>query len=270
MNKKSLLIVISGPTCVGKRNINNGLQLYCKLGLIKSAFSKITLYNCREIRPGETDGKDYHFCTGKELDLGTDQNKVLKRIVAGYNTTEYIKSKNLIVTNENKTFIYSVNGTDIQGLTISEIKTGVNFLEIKDDFYEELRRNAAFQDWISSRNLKVLRFFVAPITFNTLKLNCLQNDSTEEDEIYKDLKTRLTLRKKLNLSIETSEDMEKRLNSGVKEVLEAFKYPKKYDAIVVNPFSENSIPWGTENTIPTKEARGIVDTFARIINAQLL
>ena len=53
------LIILSGPSCVGKGPLVETMGLYFKS--IGIQFGKHVLYNDRAPRPGEIDGKTYHF-----------------------------------------------------------------------------------------------------------------------------------------------------------------------------------------------------------------
>jgi len=58
MSKKQL-VILSGPSCAGKGPLHACLErFYPELG---QKLRKLTLYNTRDARPGETDGVDYHF-----------------------------------------------------------------------------------------------------------------------------------------------------------------------------------------------------------------
>lgn len=55
------LIVLSGPSCVGKSPLDRALRRFYPE--LRNAMQPLVLYNSREPRPGETDGRDYHFRT---------------------------------------------------------------------------------------------------------------------------------------------------------------------------------------------------------------
>ena len=60
------LVVLSGPSCVGKGPLHRALKkFYPELA---APLAKIVLHNSREPRPGEADGVDYHFRSRDEIE----------------------------------------------------------------------------------------------------------------------------------------------------------------------------------------------------------
>jgi guanylate kinase len=53
------LIVLSGPSCVGKSPLDRALKRFYPE--LRKSMQTLVLYNSREPRPGEVDGEDYHF-----------------------------------------------------------------------------------------------------------------------------------------------------------------------------------------------------------------
>jgi len=51
--------MLSGPSCVGKGPLHNALKRFYPE--LEKELEKLVLYNCRQPRPGEQDGVDYHF-----------------------------------------------------------------------------------------------------------------------------------------------------------------------------------------------------------------
>lgn len=73
------LVILSGPSCVGKS------PLYKALGRFHPELSdrlhKLVLMNSRAPRPGEIDGKDYHFRTRTQIDsLKADSRYVVVEV----------------------------------------------------------------------------------------------------------------------------------------------------------------------------------------------
>ncbi|MBP5217143.1 MAG: guanylate kinase [Bacilli bacterium] len=98
MNKKGLLIILSGPSGVGKGTISQEILKDPSLKL----FYSVSL-TTREIRPGEMEGREYYFVSDEEFDenlakgnllewnafvhhrYGTPKDKVEEKRLAGYN-----------------------------------------------------------------------------------------------------------------------------------------------------------------------------------------
>ena len=67
------LIILSGPSCVGKGPLVDTLNLYYKsVGLLEP--HKHVLYTSRAMRPGEENGKTYHFWSKAEQDVAAAKN----------------------------------------------------------------------------------------------------------------------------------------------------------------------------------------------------
>ncbi len=62
----SRLIVISGPSCVGKSPLYSNLNKHFPDLVAETGF--VVLYNSRAPRPGERDGRDYHFRSREEIE----------------------------------------------------------------------------------------------------------------------------------------------------------------------------------------------------------
>jgi len=61
----SRLVILSGPSCVGKGPLHNALKRFYPD--LEQKLQKLVLYNTREARPGEQDGVDYHFRPRQEI-----------------------------------------------------------------------------------------------------------------------------------------------------------------------------------------------------------
>src|SRR5512135_665353 len=71
----SLLVVISGPSGVGKDSVLRGLK---KLG---QPFRFVPTMNTRARRPDEVDGVDYHFVSTEEFVTMVEQGELLEHAV---------------------------------------------------------------------------------------------------------------------------------------------------------------------------------------------
>lgn len=73
MNKRGLLIVLSGPSGVGKGTVRAELMKDRSLNL----FYSISM-TTRKQRPGEVNGKDYYFVTPEEFQENIDKGNLLE------------------------------------------------------------------------------------------------------------------------------------------------------------------------------------------------
>ena len=61
------LVILSGPSCVGKTPVTKALKrLYPDLA---AKLTPLVLYNSRAPRPGEQSDVDYHFRTREQVDM---------------------------------------------------------------------------------------------------------------------------------------------------------------------------------------------------------
>ena len=97
------LIILSGPSCVGKSPLKQALARFYPQ--IWKRLTKLVLFNSRAPRPGELDGKDYHFRT-------RDQVEALEA--------------------DRRFAVLDVRG-DVQALDVEELKS---LLERSDAFFE--------------------------------------------------------------------------------------------------------------------------------------
>jgi len=96
---KGLILVISGPAGSGKGTVNAYLR---KLDDFAFSVSRTT----RDPRPGEVDGRDYHFLTNEEFDKYLEENDFLEHAEycgnkygtpAGFADTMIESGKNIIL-----------------------------------------------------------------------------------------------------------------------------------------------------------------------------
>ncbi len=73
MNKKGLLIILSGPSGVGKGTVRKELMKDSSLSL----FFSVSM-TTRSIRPGEIDGREYYFVSKEEFQRNIDNGNLLE------------------------------------------------------------------------------------------------------------------------------------------------------------------------------------------------
>src|SRR4029453_16486167 len=75
------LIVLSGPSCVGKSPLVKGLGRFHPA--LSAGLQPIVLYNSRSPRPGERDGRDYHFRSREQIETLRNQDRYVVMDVRG-------------------------------------------------------------------------------------------------------------------------------------------------------------------------------------------
>lgn len=73
MSKKGLLVVISGPSGVGKGTVRDEFMKNKDLNLVYSVSM-----TSRNMRPGEVDGRDYFFVSREEFEKAIAEDKLLE------------------------------------------------------------------------------------------------------------------------------------------------------------------------------------------------
>lgn len=107
--KKGLLIIISGPSGVGKGTIREKIMEDKSLNIVYSV-SMTT----RNIRPGEVDGKDYYFVSRDEFEKHIKNNELLEwaEYVGNYYGTPKQAVEDLRNKGENVLLEIEINGAE--------------------------------------------------------------------------------------------------------------------------------------------------------------
>ncbi len=109
MSKKGLLIILSGPSGVGKGTIRQEILKDSSLNL----FYSVSL-TTREMRPGEVEGRDYYFVSDEEFDENLAEGNLLEwnRFVHNRYGTPKNKVEEKRVSGQNVLLEIDVNGTE--------------------------------------------------------------------------------------------------------------------------------------------------------------
>src|SRR5438094_8816524 len=75
------LVVLSGPSCVGKSPLAKALRRFHPD--LSAKLQPIVLYNSRSPRPGERDGEDYHFRPREQIEALRDRERYVVMDVRG-------------------------------------------------------------------------------------------------------------------------------------------------------------------------------------------
>lgn len=154
MNKEGLLIVLSGPSGVGKKTIWSPLFGDKKLNLSWS-ISMTT----RDKRPGEVDGKDYFFVTKNEFEKAIKNKELLEH--AQYADNFYGTPKKYVEELQK-------NGKNV--LLEIECQGALNVIE-----------------WAQKNNRKIVTIFIAPPSIDELKKRLINRHTETEEKIIKRL-----------------------------------------------------------------------------------
>jgi guanylate kinase len=197
------LIILSGPSCVGKSPLAKALaKFYPEL---RKTLQPLVLYNSRTARPGEVDGVDYHFRSREQV--------------------EHLKAQDHFV-------IMDVRG-DLQALDLKELSASL----AKGDIFFEGNPfvGRALLTSPALANVNRLSVFMSPL-FRA-------KPSVSLPDLIADLMRRKPLRRtrrqKGELSLNDLENIERRAASAYRELQEAhyFQY------VIPNHDGEDSDNW---------------------------
>ena len=229
------LIILSGPSCVGKSPLDRALKKFYPE--LRETLQFLVLYNDRDIRPGEADSIDYYF-----------------------RDREFVKS----LKKEDKYVVLDVRG-DLQALDLEELS---GKLDKGDVFFE----GNPFVGGILLSHPKLqkvnkLSVFMSPVS----KEEILLLKSPEKNISLPDLITdimrrklhRRTKKQKKELSRKDFENMERRASSAYRELKEAFLF----DYVIPNHDGEDSENWETFY-YPIGDAHKVLEAFVSLLKGE--
>jgi guanylate kinase len=204
------LVILSGPSCVGKSPLANALaKLYPEL---RKKLQPLVLYNSRAARPGEVDGVDYHFRSREHV--------------------ENLKVKDRFV-------VMDVRG-DLQALDLQELSVSL----AKGDVFFEGNPfvGRALQTSRALAEVNRLSAFMSPLSRDEI-LFLKAKSSVSLTQLITDVMRRKLLRRtrrqKAELSLRDLEDIEKRASSAYRELQEA----RYFQYVIPNHDGEDSENW---------------------------
>jgi guanylate kinase len=209
--RKGRLVILSGPSCVGKSPLAKALaKFYPEL---RKTLRPLVLYNSRGPRTGEVDGVDYHFRSREQI--------------------ENLKSKDHFV-------VLDVRG-DLQALDLHELSAS---LAKGDVFFEgNAFVGRALQTATGLAEVNRLSVFLSPLSRDEILFLKAAKPGVSFPDFVADVMRRKLLRRtrrqKSELSLGDLEDIEKRAFSAHRELKEAhhFQY------VIPNHDGEDSENW---------------------------
>lgn len=233
--KHGRLVVLSGPSCVGKSPLDRALKRFYPD--LRENLQFVVLYNDRDIRPGEIDGIDYYF---------RDRSFI-----------ESLKSNNRYV-------VMNVRG-DLQALDMEELTAK---LDDGDVFFEGnpfVGRTLLTHPTL--QNISKLSAFMSPVTRDEIKfLKTPEKNISLPDLITDVMRRKLLRRTKKQKSILSQKDLaniERRATSAYSELKEAHQF----EHIIPNHDGEDSENWDLFY-YPLGDARKALEAFVSLIRGQ--
>lgn len=204
------LIVLSGPSCVGKSPLFKALAQFEPDLLAR--VRPLVLYNSRSPRPGESDGKDYHFRSRAEIERLRESDRFVVIDVRG-----------------------DLQALDVEELTRNLAKSdmlfeGNPFIGETLLVHEKLRAVAKLSVFISPLSLDEVKFLKSQpgVALDALIVDVMRRKLL-----------RRTRKQKGELSLKDLEEIERRAGSAPREIAMA----PRFQYVVPNHDGEDSENW---------------------------
>jgi len=204
------LVILSGPSCVGKTPLSKALRRF--FPDLAAKLQPLVLYNSRGPRPGEQSGVDYHFRTREQVEA-------LRR--------------------EARYVVLDVRG-DLQALDLDDLSA---VLQGGDAFFEGnpfvgrlLQTHAALE------GVRRLGIFISPLSKEEIAFLRGEPQVSLPDLVRDVMRRKLlrrTRRQKGEPSLKDLEDIERRAGSAYAELAEAHHF----DHVIPNHDGEDSDNW---------------------------
>jgi len=226
------LIILSGPSCVGKSPLDKALgRFYPK---IRNELKHLVLYNSRAPRPGELDGRDYHFRSREEIKKLGEKDHIVSMEVRG----------------------------DLQALDIKELKQQLNegdlFFEGNPFVGRTLQTHPALEDIVK------ISVFMSPLSKEEMAFLTSDESNADPEKIVTDIMRRKLLRRtrkqKGEMSLKDLENIERRASSAYTELKDAHYF----DFVIPNHDGEDSENWDAFY-YPVGDARKSLLSFVNIM-----
>lgn len=234
VSKRGRLVLLGGPSCVGKGPLCSGLQaLYAELA---AGLRKLVLYNTRSPRPGESEGVDYYFRSRDEMTRLSERDDFILLEVRG----------------------------DLQGLDTTEL---FDILDSGQDVLFEGNPYVPQAIWNlpEMAGVNILKVFLSPLS--KAEILWLQSRGVDVRDMLVDVMRRKLLRRtqkqKGLLALPDLENIEKRCGSAPSELELAWQF----DWVIPNHDGEDSENWNAFY-YPLGDARQAVETFAALLQSQ--
>lgn len=233
---KGRLVILCGPSCVGKSPLAKAL------GKFHPEWSKrlqaLILYNSRDPRPGEFDGRDYHFRTRGQIEaFRPDERYALLDVRGDLQALDLAELQALLsrgdVIFEGNPFVGMTMLTHAQLKGVARISIFLSPLSKDEiDYLKTPERNISLKDLVT--------------------------------DIMRRKLLRRTRRQKGELSAKDLENIEKRAGSAYSELQEAWHF----DYVIPNHDGEDSDNWDAFY-YPLGDARSSLNAFVALLEGKV-
>ena len=234
MLMKNKLIIISGPSCVGKSPLLKSLR--ANYPALFRNMDSLVLYNSRAPRPGEGEGRDYHFRSEKEVRALGRKPHILA-----------MKVRN-----------------DFQAVDIDRLKADLKersiLFEGNPFIGEKLITHPAMRA-VSKRSI-----FISPLTSEEIKAIQKKKRPSLKTVIFRIMYTK-QLRRAARMEKELTPAVIRDLKTRARSAYRELGYAHTFQHIVVNHDGEDSENW-SDFGIPLGDARRTMRTVAAILSGK--
>ncbi|MBN1361121.1 MAG: hypothetical protein JW993_11030 [Sedimentisphaerales bacterium] len=229
------LVVLSGPSCVGKGPLYAALKKFYPD--LAGKLSKLVLYDSRAPRPGEVDGVDYHF-----------------------RRRAYIES----LRGEPSYNVFAVRD-DLQALDAHELEQKLAASDVLFDGNPYI--GSGLLDCVAEHHTECLSVFLSPLSREEiLELRCAESGVELAGFVTDVMQRKLlrrTQRQKGILALGDLKNIETRASSAYGEMQQAWRF----DHVIPNHDGEDSENWDAFY-YPVADARKTLQAFAKLLGGE--
>jgi guanylate kinase len=233
---KTRLVILSGPSCVGKSPLKKALARFNSK--LSGALHPLVLYNSRAPRPGEADGVDYHFRTHEQVkSLEGDDRFAVLDVRGDLQALDLVEFAELI--NQGNVFF---EGNPFVGRTLLT--------------HHRLAQVTRLSIYLAPLSREEIIYLRAPE--RNISLPALLTDVMRRKLL------RRSRRQKSELSLADLENIEKRAASAYGELQEAHYF----DCVIPNHDGEDSENWDAFY-YPLGDARRALSAFVSLLEGKV-
>jgi guanylate kinase len=229
------LIIISGPSCVGKTPLVKSLRKY-----FPSHYSKLNslvLYNSRQPRPGEEQGSDYHFISAERIDEMRTDPSVL---------------------------VFEVRG-DLQALRVDDLleqlKTGDVLYEGNTFIGEQLMNQQQLGP------VHKVSIFISPVSKGEIQAFYERQSSKSFGDFVQEMMMKKLIRRSKNMGVELTPSVSENLERRAAEAVHELKKTHLFTHVIPNHDGEDSEHWDTF-PVPAGDALKTLNALVHILDGK--
>ena len=228
------LIILAGPSCIGKTPLLRALRKH-RPGLMEP-IRDVVLYNSRAARPGEVDGRDYHFRPRADIEAMRDDPRF--RVVEARN--------------------------DLQAVDLDELQRDLESGDMLFEGNPYVARGLAGESRLG--NVARLGIFIAPLSREEIRaFRAADNPGLPSvvEEVMRRKLLRRTQRSGTALDDDALADIETRARAAFAELQMA----PQFGHVIPNHDGEDSENW-SDFHLPIGDARRCVQTVAALLEGK--